>query len=518
MTSGQSFLAVGAMMLIAAGSVVSWADPSPTTATTWPSGTLGADDALTVNESEFMPVEQFMEWTEALDQIGPANQKGLRATGSGEEKDYIDQLRRDLRRAGLKRVRTQAVPMDRWTTTEWSLELLDGPAAGPVRTASYIPYSGRTEAGGVSGALVYVAPGATPAPGSLDGKIALFDVPLTIVPLTIFTVLSYPDRLYNPDGEDTSQLYKRPYLNGVIPVLESLEAAGAAGVVGILDYPSDGADGSYFPYDGIIREVPGLYVDRATGAALKERAAAGTNARLALPAKVKRVKSRNLIAFIPGQSKELVVLHSHTDGTNAIEDNGPAAIVAMTQYLSRLPREALPRTIMILLTTGHFAGGAGARAFVERKPKLVARINAAFTVEHLGTLRWDELPGGIMGPTGGYEPGAIFAPGSTALVDSAYGALVDADAKPAGVLKPLAPEADGITTPAWPGEGQYLFAVGDIPTANYITGPTYLLNWGITTMDKLDFDRMRAEAIAFTEMILRLGRTSREELRTYDLS
>ena len=94
---------------------------------------------------------------------------------------------------------------------------------------------------------------------------------------------------------------------------------------------------------------------------------------------------------------------------------------------------------------------------------------------------------------------------------------MDAEAKPAGVLKPLAPQADGITTPAWPGEGQYLFAVGGIPTANYITGPTYLLNWGITTVDKLDFDRIRAEAIAFTEMILRLGRTSRDDLRTYDL-
>ena len=78
--------------------------------------------------------------------------------------------------------------------------------------------------------------------------------------------------------------YKRPYLNGLIPLLEKLEAAGAAGVVGVLDYPSDGADGSYFPYDGIIRSVPGLYVDRATGAALKDQARAGTPARLTLPA------------------------------------------------------------------------------------------------------------------------------------------------------------------------------------------------------------------------------------------
>ena len=59
----------------------------------------------------------------------------------------------------------------------------------------------------------------------------------------------------------------------------------------------------------------------------------------------------------------------------------------------------------------------------------------------------------------------------------------------------------------------YLFAVGGMPTANYITGPTYLLNWGITTTDKVNLKRVRAEAIAFTEMILRLGRTPRGKLR-----
>ncbi len=45
----------------------------------------------------------------------------------------------------------------------------------------------------------------------------------------------------------------------------------------------------------------------------------------------------------------------------------------------------------------------------------------------------------------------------------------------------------------------------------------YLLNWGIKTTDKANHDRVRAEAIAFTEMILRLGRTSRASLRVYTL-
>jgi len=483
----------------------------------WPQATLTAEDAVTINEAEFMPVEQFRTWNEALDDIGPENQRGLRATGSPEHEGYINQLRRDLRQAGVKRVRVQRVPMDRWTVPRWSLDLLDGPTVGPVRTASYIPYSGQTGPEGVSGPLAYINPGSTPSPGSLTGKIAVFDVPALIIPLGFLSALAYPGRAYDPNGElVSSQPYKRPFLGGATP-LDTIRAAGAVAVVSVLDYPSNGADGTYLPYDGVVHDLPGLYVDRATGAALKAQAAAGTRARVTLPATVKRIKTRNLIAFIRGQSNELVALHSHTDGTNAIEDNGPGAIVAISQYLTRLPRKALPRSIMILLTTGHFAGGNGVRAFRAKKPDVAARVNAAVTIEHLGTREWDEFPSG-MGPTGRYEPGAMFAPGSTALVDASYAALVRGNAAPAGVLKPLNPNASGDPNDAvWPGEGQYLFARGGIPTSNYITGPTYLLNWGITTTDKVDFDRVRAEAIGFTEMILRLGRTPREELGTFDL-
>ena len=56
-----------------------------------------------------------------------------------------------------------------------------------------------------------------------------------------------------------------------------------------------------------------------------------------------------------------------------------------------------------------------------------------------------------------------------------------------------------------------------MPTSNYITGPTYLLNWGITTTDKVNHNRVRAEAIAFTEMVLRLGRTPGRKLERYTL-
>ena len=520
--SRRQFVAIGGAVA-AAGALSPLVNPlSALGASRWPSGRLGPKDAIRVDRNQFMPLGQFKRWHEKLDQIGPANQRGLRATGSRAEANSVDEIRDQLERAGVKHVHFEPVPMKRWSIADWDLELTGGAAAGKVKTASYIPYSGKTPKEGVTGELVFVEHGTTPPAGSLAGKIAVFDVDIASIPLVALTALAYPDSSYDPEGQlGGNQMYKRPYLSidAVIEMLEKLSAAGAAGAVGIIDFPYEGAKGTYFPYDGVIRDVPGVYVDRAVGAQLKQQAEAGAQARLKLPAKIKKVKSRNLIGMIPGESKEIVTLHCHTDGSNALEDNGPSAIVAMAQYLARLPRKALPRTIMILLTTGHFAGGKGVRSYLERhEGDLVKRTNAALTVEHLGLKEWNELPSGEMGLTGNWEPGAIFAPGSSALVEASYKALVKAKAKPAGVLRPLNPGGTGTSDDAvWPGEGQYLFGIGGIPTANYITGPTYLLNWGVDTTDKVIFRRVRNEAIAFTDMILRLGRTSRSRLRSTDL-
>ena len=82
-----------------------------------------------------MPVGQFRSWNRALDRVGPANQRGLRATGTKAELDYIDDLRDDLERAGVDRLRFEKVPMRRWTTDTWSLDV----AGAPVRTVVVHP-------------------------------------------------------------------------------------------------------------------------------------------------------------------------------------------------------------------------------------------------------------------------------------------------------------------------------------------------------------------------------------------
>jgi hypothetical protein len=479
----------------------------------WPSGRLGAGAARRVEPKQFLPESQLLAWQRQLDHMG------LRATGSAVHERFVDQLRDRLEQAGVGRLRFEPVPLDRWTTDRWSLHVLGGPSAGPVSTASYIPYSGRTPPGGVSGALVLVDPTHPPTPGSLRGKIAVFDVPHVSYTYQTFLLISYkaydPGHVFTPDGA-----YARPWLgiSDEITFLEALGHSGAVATVGVLDLPREAAHGAYYPYDGKIRAVPGVYVDRSVGGRLKQAAGAGANARLTLPAEIKRVTSRNLIGVIPGASDELMLLHSHTDGPNGVEDNGPNAIVAISQYLARLPRTALPRSIMVLLTTGHFHGAIGTAEFVRRhRGDLLRRIAGGVTLEHLGAREWEPGPNGRYRLTGGYEPGTFFTPESSPLVNASYMALRDARAAPASVLHPYVPAPGSPDGNGWPAEGTDLWTAGHIPTTNYITGPSYLLNWGIPTMDKLDIARMRRETISFTQMLLNLSRVPRARLSKLDL-
>jgi hypothetical protein len=194
----------------------------------WPVGRLPTSAARRVDRSQFLPESQPLGWQQQLDRMG------LRATATAVHERFVDLLRDRLERAGVRQLRFEPVPLDRWTTDTWSLKVLDGPSAGRVKTASYIPYSGRTARGGVAGQLTLVDPSRPPAPGSLTGRIAVFDVPLVSCTYQTFLLISYtsydPGHVFVPNG-----VYARPWL-GIgeeITFLDGLARSGAIAAVGV---------------------------------------------------------------------------------------------------------------------------------------------------------------------------------------------------------------------------------------------------------------------------------------------
>ena len=359
----------------------------------WPVKRLGSKGATTVDASQFLSVAQLRQWHEELDAMG------MRSTGSPVHEHFIDVLVSRLRQAGVDQVHTEPVPLERWSAHAWSLQHAAAHSKGRIASSSFIPYSGSTPPGGVTGPLTLVKAGEPLAPGSLVGKIALFDVPTSPVAYSLMEEISYgrydPQGLIDPAGQ-----YSRPWggVGDLITFLDALTVTGAIGCIGIIDLPAAGAHGSYYPYDGSIRMVPGVFVDGPTGQYLAALATSNTPVRLTLAATTEHMVSRNVVGLIPGRTNEVVILNSHTDGPNAVEDNGPNTIIAMAQYLCRLPKGALPRTVMVSFTTGHFHGGIGQITFVkDHKDTTLPHAACALTLElkdtntTIGPLDWHFL-------------------------------------------------------------------------------------------------------------------------------
>jgi hypothetical protein len=487
---------------VAAGAAASFGGllkPALSGARGWPRRRLSAGDALQVDPREFMPLGELRGWQERLDEIG------LRATGSRVHARYADDLAARLDRAGVSDVGTEPVPLRRWQPGEPALDILEGADAGPVTVANYIPYSGSTAPGGTTAALV-ADPGGSLAPGSLAGRIVLFDVADAPLTNAFFDAIDY-GQPHHPAGYDPSAPYLRPWAaqGGVGHRLEALRAAGA---VGVLSTPLEAARGTYMPYDGKLRDIPALFLDSAAGARLRGVARAGGNVRLTLAAEVDSITTPNLVGVIPGASDELVILQSHHDGTNGVEDNGQEAIVAMSQYLARLPRGALPRTVLVRLSTGHFAGDAlGTESFVaSHRDDLIARIKATVTIEHLGAGEWLPNSAGVYEPTGRYELGGFFSAPYSAIVDLGRAALLQANVTDDRLLKPFSPDPRAPNGKRWPGDGEGFWAMAGLPSLNFITGPTYLLGAGFDTSKLVDVAALRRHAIAFTDLVLQLTR------------
>ncbi|MFI8287840.1 hypothetical protein ACIGBL_01730 [Streptomyces sp. NPDC085614] len=459
--------------------------------------------ARPVDADRFLSVEALTRWQQALDD------RGLRATGSPAHADYIGDLARRLSAVGVPDVALEAVPMRRWSARHWGLRLESTDTA--VAVVSPVAYSGRTDADGVTGPLssepragsigvVNVAPPAFTA-GDFDALDYGSSAPATTEPV------------YAPD-----QRYERVWLahDFMRTELTRFTAAGAAGLIMVIDLPEEELGGGYLLYDGVHRAIPALFVGRESGSLLREAAFWGREATLTLVADVAQVDTHNIVGIIPGASDELVVLQSHTDGSNGLEDNGCEAILGMAHYLAGLPRQELPRSVLVLLSTGHFATAQawGLEAFLERhRGDMVPRIAAALCLEHLGALvsppgHSDHVPGVT------YEFGACFATPHPAVVNGMRSALIRAQVTEPRVLRPFVPHPSG-TSPdgtTWPGDGGPFWHTAGLPAANFITGPGYLLNVE-PVMDRIDVAALRRQAIAFTEAVLELAAVPWQELR-----
>ncbi len=507
LTSGLTRRSVLLGGAAAAGTAMFLRAPSASAASL-PSGVLTGSATTAVNPAQFVSSAQLRTWQASLNDIG------LRATGSPRHHDYVDRLAERMAEVGIKNITTDAVSFKKWVPSSWSLDLVGGAGAGPLPVSWYVPYSGSTSASGVT------APLSTTAKA---GTIGLLSIKNGGLPYPLLDLVDYDAPLAPSHSKDynPADSYARAWLNqdAIKEGLDKLKAAGAVGAVVILDLPANVARGMYAIYDAVLRELPSVIVDRETGAKLTAAAAGGRQARLKLEATVVPSTSPNLYGTIPGASDELVMLQTHTDGTNGLEENGPEAILAMAQYLARIPKAQLPRTILVVMSTGHMAGNAlGTTDFMRRhQGDLVARTAAAISLEHFGARPWMPNKAGEYVLAPGYDTNIVFASPHVQMVKRGREAQKAMQMSDPRVLRPYSTDKYKLSPNGrvWPGDGQPLWQIAGLPTIQSIAGPNYLLSSDFDCMPFIDIDAMRRQAIAWTNVALTIATTPRNVLRNY---
>jgi hypothetical protein len=449
---------------------------------------------------------------------------GLRATGSPTHARYIGWIKKRLKKIDGVALSELTYPIERWTGGKTKLAMTVGGQTVKLPVAGPIPYAKATRGSGVTAPLALVPGDQAITAANAAGKIVVRPAPAGSIPHVAFTLPGIGWSLYDPQQTiDPAAPFQGDFLayNARVIDLRDAAAAGAVGLLFVKELPREQIVDHYEPYEGTQWQIPGAFLGTDEGKQITDAIAAGSQptARLSLRAKVKRVVTPTILATIAGQSPQRIVIDSHTDGTNAVEDNGPVAMVAMAAYFASLPMECRPRTIQFAFSTAHFYqrvadpevrdGGAMQLAMQLDRDYDQGTVSVVLVLEHLGAIDYVQVPrsdggGPMLAPSGLRCIQFIGVTQSPALVSTVENVVRAYDMQRTVLL-----QGSGVPTDTAPrhcslgGEGTP-YNRRLLPTIGVIAAPQSLYNPGFG-LDGIDFDVMRSEVLGFTELVHRLG-------------
>ena len=399
---------------------------------------------------------------------------GPRLTGTAAHDNFIDWVQDELERAGCLMYPRDEKPFTYWDARRWGLDLLDGGRPGPVKVSSYFPRSGATPEAGVTGKLVPAA-----RLDQIAGNVVLIDPKLPPQLTESFFISNANYFHWTGHHPDPTRDFKRVWVATVGPaqILQRYQDMGAVGAVFVLDASSEAALGAYLPFNEGFHDCPALWVDRDTGAALAQAALDTPTVRLTLTAEKRKTTSPSIVGVLPGESDELMIVNTHTDGQNAFEENAAVTLVHLARHFASLPAgKKLGRSLVFSAVTGHMTqelpqtGG-----FVKDHPDLVAAAAAGMTIEHYGSAEWVDDATGFHA-TGDPEGCGLWT-SESGVLQPVIDSLTTHDIPHTYVLRPR---------PVYLGIGGALYEAG-VPGASFIAGPNHLVNIVPNGhMDKLD--------------------------------
>lgn len=473
--------------------------------------------------------EDFASAKEMRDLLAEFNDFGLRSPGSDEHEASLDWLAKELGGVPDMKIEWDEYEIDRWQPTPDAAGNTPGrdlAAAGgltidkdgssePIDVIGAVPFTLPTRDDGASGQLVYIAPDQEITAANAAGKIVLQEVAHSSIPAAAFGAIGH----YLTDDVPTDADYDRPYLRPIDQTLIDAGTAGAAGVVLMWDAPTNQLRGYWDPHTGTQFQVPAVYIGSDQVDEVRSLADAGASANVIVRAKWDKAPTRNLIATLPGQTRERIVVNTNTDSVNWVQENGNIAAIALARYLGSLPLKCRTRDVQFALTSNHLGFTTdGTFRYGPQLDKDFDKGTVAFVMapEHLGTkeiLPADGAADGQLEFTGEAELFAWSAPEeSPVLVKASIDAVKRRKLTRTAVLKGVGlPDAGQVPSICSQGGLGTNFHGLLIPTIAGISGPWSL--WApVFGEDAIDFERMRNQTLAVGDIAVELDDVPRIDI------
>lgn len=346
---------------------------------------------------------------------------GSRRTGSPTHLACIDWISKEFETMGLE-VHKDEHAFSYYNLPEEKilLSISNGKETVKITPSAAYPFSGLTDQKGITAQLVFI-------PGKqyrrAKGKIAVVEVPNKAVPTdALFDIQKeFPEK--------TAVLPKKIY-NAVLsstlfgPDLVAYRKAGALGVIAVWKNMSPGmAAGQFLPFTFPYRFIPALWAAGDDGRQILDAAKAGKSANMILNGTLDTaVKAANIWAMIEGEKRnETILVISHTDGTNPVEENGFVGLLSIAKRLLASGKKP-ERTVIFVAVAGHLRlpdithhnKEQATTIWLKEHPELWdgkkdhRKAVAGLVLEHLGAMEWADSKNSY-GPTGKPEIEVVYA-------------------------------------------------------------------------------------------------------------
>ena len=455
--------------------------------------------------------------SEMLKGIKTMNSFGSRITGSKGQLDFINYLKNEIREMGLE-IYSDPFFFKKWEKKDASLKVYGYNGPEDIEISSVFPYSGETKDSGITSELVYS--GGDKIAGVKD-KIAVVEVTqITELP----SELAFDKRSSYPDGVTLPTNYTGPVATTFVKFTYARIAKlkGARAVIFIWKGISDECvKGQYLPFILEYQGIPALWVGEKEGERIKEAAQAHRTATITLTADTQRhAYTESFYCMIPGKNeKESVIINTHTDGTNCVEENGPIALLQLIKTMKDTQPE---RTHIFVFVTGHFrlpmfrditGGGIQAtskwlamhRDLWDGKSGHLKAV-AGVSVEHLGCMEWADIDGEYKA-TGEIQTELVYT-GNIQMNDIYMDTVRERN-----LVRTMTLRGHNLLHF---GEGQPLFNVG-IPEISIVTAPDYLcVESKSHEMEKFNIDLMYEQTKTFEKIIKKIDSFSAKDIGNCD--